>query len=227
MKKIILIPAYQPEHKLIELLGRLSCCRDMAILVVDDGSGPNYRSVFEQAELFATVLSYEENRGKGAALKYGLSFIRNHFVPPYVVVTADADGQHSAEDIIRVGDKAAENPRELILGTRKIGRKVPLRSRFGNTVTRAVFRRASGMRVYDTQTGLRGFSDQSLLFMLRVPGERYEYEMNMLLLWAGNRSSIREVWIRTIYLGDNSSSHFDTLRDSFRIYRDIFRYCRG
>lgn len=224
MKKIVLIPAYQPDHKCIELIGKLSGYPDTEIVIVNDGSGRVYEVVFEMAELYADIISCENNRGKGAALKEGLRYIQKHFEPPYVVVTADADGQHCEEDIRKIAGLAERYPDELILGSRKIQKEVPLRSRFGNTVTRWVFQRVSGERVYDTQTGLRGFTHRSLPRLIQIPGERYEYEMNMLLVWIAEKKKVRENWIHTIYLGDNESSHFDTLKDSYRIYRDILTF---
>ena len=112
----------------------------------------------------------------------------------------------------------------MILGGRKFEGKVPLRSRFGNGVTRWVFRLSTGAKVYDTQTGLRAFSDRLLPAMLDVKGERYEYEMNVLMQWAQESRPLRELPIRTVYLDGNRSSHFHALRDSARIYWEILKF---
>lgn len=223
MKKIILIPAYEPDRKLIQLLQMLSqeACE---IVVVNDGSNPSYTPLFSEAEHYAAVLTHPENLGKGEGIKTGLRYIQDHFREPFVVVTADADGQHSVPDIMRVAAAAVEKPDHLILGSRKIEKQTPLRSRLGNTITRLVFRLSTGSRVYDTQTGLRGFSHRLMPLLLHTPGSRYEYEMNVLMRFAKEQRPVDELWIKTIYLDGNSASHFDTVRDSWRIYREIMKF---
>ena len=221
--RIALIPAYQPGDQLLGILQELYM-EHYQVIVVDDGSGERYAPVFRNAENYAAVLTHPENRGKGEALKTGLTYIREHFTPPYTVVTADADGQHRIGDICQVTEKAEGNQDALILGSRKFNQDVPLRSMFGNTVTRWVFRLSTGTKVYDTQTGLRAFSDRLLSRMLSIPGSRYEYEMNVLIDCARNGVPMEEIRIETVYLDENDSSHFDTLKDSCRIYKEILKF---
>ena len=221
--KIALIPAYQPGDALLGLLQELYVS-GFRTVVVNDGSGPAYSPVFQAAAAFADVLTHEGNRGKGAALKTGLRHIRAHYAPPYTVVTADADGQHRIGDIRRVTQTAASRPDTLILGSRPMKRGVPLRSKLGNTITRWVFRLSAGSRVYDTQTGLRAFTEELTDRMLEIPGDRYEYEMNVLMDCAKTRIPMAEIPIETIYLDGNQSSHFDTVKDSCRIYKEILKF---
>ena len=115
-------------------------------------------------------------------------------------------------------------PDSLVLGVRKFENSVPLRSRFGNVLTRDVLGAFTGMKVSDTQTGLRVLPASWLKEMLDVEGERYEFEMNMLLKAKEDAIPIREVGIATIYLDENQSSHFDVVRDSLRIYKVFFKY---
>ncbi|MCX7773118.1 MAG: GtrA family protein, partial [Clostridia bacterium] len=97
-------------------------------------------------------------------------------------------------------------------------------SRFGNAVTRTIFSLLTGNRIYDTQTGLRGFSKDMLDWLLTVPGERFEYEMNMLLGAKAAGYGFHEVEIDTVYLENNQSSHFRVIADSFRIYMPILKF---
>ena len=127
------------------------------------------------------VLRHDKNRGKGEALKTGLKYIRERFERPYIIVNADADGQHRTQDIIRVADAAEMNRSRLILGSRKMEGKVPLKSRLGNSITRLVYRLSTRSAVYDTQTGLRAYSDKLIDRLIEINGSRYEYEMNMLI----------------------------------------------
>jgi len=221
--QIALIPAYQPADTLINLVIRLNDAHFQVILV-DDGSGENYRRIFSAAKRFADVLIHEENKGKGRALKTGLSYIKRHWPDNAVVVTLDADGQHSVEDAVHVAEAASKVKGALVLGCRRFSGEVPKRSRFGNTVTRFVYRAVTGTSVSDTQTGLRAFSTGLIPFMLNVEGDRYEYEMNVLLKCARKKVPIKEVEIATIYIDNNEGSHFSTFRDSLIIYRDILKF---
>lgn len=222
-KKIALIPAYMPGKEMIDTVRQLFDS-GFHVVAVNDGSGEGFDDIFRAVSNMAAVITHGENKGKGEALKTGMRYIREYFPPPYIVVTADADGQHITEDILRVSEAAEMSPDALILGSRKFDGGVPLRSRFGNTVTRAVYRLSSGQRIYDTQTGLRAFSNRLINEMLSVSGSRYEYEMNVLMEMPRRDIPIKEVTIQTVYLDGNSSSHFDTVKDSFRIYREILKY---
>ncbi len=223
-KRIALIPAYEPDEKMLEVAKELKD-NSFKVVIVNDGSGVDKDAIFTEAKSFATVISHEVNKGKGAAIKTGLRYITENCFAPFTVVTVDADGQHKVVDAIRVCERAERQKGSLILGSRKMEGKIPLRSRLGNTITRFVYRLSSGAKVYDTQTGLRAFSDSLISELVDIPGSRYEYEMNMLMTFAKENRPIEEVWIETVYLDEkNSSSHFDTVKDSFRIYKEIIKF---
>ena len=220
---VALIPAYEPGALLIDLLHDVRQAGFMAI-VVDDGSGSAYSEIFAQASLLSVVLTHEANKGKGRALKTGLIYIEEHFKGDYVVVTLDADGQHRVSDAIRACEAARKAPGTLVLGSRSLGENIPVRSRFGNTVTRCVYSLSTGLHVHDTQTGLRAFSSSLIPFLVSVAGERYEYEMNVLLECPRRRIPIKEIGIATIYIDNNSTSHFDAIKDSYRVYKEIVKF---
>ena len=220
----ILIPAYKPDDKLVALTDQLLTHDDLKLVVVDDGSGEAFRPVFEALDKRVTLISYPDNKGKGGALKTGIRYIMDHMPECERLVTADADGQHRYADIRRVLDKSEEMPGTLVLGSRAFDGDVPLRSRFGNAMTRQVFAIASGVKVRDTQTGLRGFDRDGMRLFVDVPGDRYEYEINRLLTAARAEMPIYEVTIETVYLNDNESSHFNPLKDSLRIYACILKF---
>jgi len=221
--RIALIPAYEPDSLLIDLLQNVRDAGLKAILV-NDGSGSAFSHIFEQAAGFAVILTHPQNYGKGRAIKTGLQYIRNNFNGGYTVVTMDADGQHQISDAVRICAAAERQPDTLILGSRKLQENVPLRSRFGNTVTRSVYSLSTKVRVHDTQTGLRAFSSALLPSLLDIAGERYEYEMNVLLEFARRKTPIEEIPISTIYIDNNAGSHFDTLKDSYRVYKEIIKF---
>lgn len=236
---IALIPAYEPERKLIGLTADLKE-KGFDIVVVDDGSGPEYKDIFGELEQQATVLTHSQNRGKGAALKTGLRYINKYMAytesmktaagtasvsgRDAVIVTVDADGQHLPDDVLRVAEISANRRDVLVLGSRALGRDIPARSRFGNTVTRHVYSAATGVRVHDTQTGLRAFHRSLIPRLLEIEGDRYEYEINMLMKLAAEGVPVIEERIETVYENNNSGSHFRTVRDSFRVYKEILKF---
>ena len=221
---IVLVPAYQPGDHLLGLLTELrETAPGTRVVVVDDGSSAGSARVLDAArDLGCTVLRHEKNRGKGAALKTGFRHVAEAH-PGELVVCADADGQHHVADILRVAGRARDTGR-TVLGVRRFDGAVPLRSKVGNTVTALLFRAVTGRPVQDTQTGLRAYPGDLLDWLQSVPGERFEYEMNVLLEAARAGHQIDEVVIATTYLDDNASSHFGSLTDSVRIYRPLLRF---
>ena len=219
----VIIPALNPLPILLTLLKDLQQQGLKNILLIDDGSSAEFQGVFKAAsEMGAMVLRQPVNLGKGAALK---NAFENASAQGYLaVVTVDADGQHSATDAARIARQVLEEKAPIcVLGVRSFASEVPLRSRFGNLLTRQIFRAFSSIRVSDTQTGLRGFSADLLPLLCKVPGQRYEFEMKMLLWLAEAKLPIKEIPIDTIYIDDNAHSHFNPIVDSLRIYWVLFR----
>lgn len=224
----IIIPAYKPDEKLIQLLHSLRETTDARILVVNDGSGDEYAPIFnEVSALGCTLLIHPQNRGKGAAMKTAFKFLLDEGNSDEIICTADADGQHLPKDIVRCMEESRAYPDALVLGARSFRGDVPARSRFGNSVSRWTFHILMGKRVYDTQTGLRAFSARLLPEMLSVEGDRYEYEMQVLCNAAKKKLPIREVEIETVYLEENKSSHFNPLRDAMRVYGLLLKNAFG
>jgi glycosyltransferase involved in cell wall biosynthesis len=220
---VVLLPVYQPSDRLPALLRELrDAAPEYVPVIVDDGSSAAAAPVLRQAEEFGTVLRHPGNQGKGVALKTGFAYAEQSH-PGADVVCADADGQHSVADILRVAAHVRASG-HTVLGVRRFADGVPMRSKLGNTLTQALFRAATGRTVQDTQTGLRAYPGALLGWLRTVPGERFEYEMNILLEAARAGHPIDEVVITTTYLDDNASSHFGALSDSARIYWPLLRY---
>ena len=221
---VVLIPAYKPDERLAVLVARLrGAHRDCAVLVVDDGSGAQYAPFFAAARARgAQVVSYPVNQGKGQALRTGLAHAAATW-PDADVVCADADGQHTPSDIEAVAQRVHETG-HMTLGVRRFTGPVPLRSRIGNDVTALLFRGATGWRLGDTQTGLRGYPAGQLAWLQEVRGDRYEYELSALLRAHELGMVVEQVEIATVYEPGNTSSHFRPLQDSARIYAPLLRF---
>ena len=222
----IVIPAYEPVTALIGIARELAALPVAGIVVIDDGSGPDYLGIFEQLSHLekVQVIRHAVNLGKGAALKTGINYALVHFPQIAGIVTADADGQHDPADVRKVALQFAENPGSLVLGVREFTGAIPLRSRLGNSITRGVMRLVVGQRLSDTQTGLRAIPRGLLEQMLSVPASGYEFELEMLITARQLRVPVIEQPIRTIYERDNPTSHFQPLRDSMRIYFVLLRF---
>lgn len=220
----VIIPAYKPDQTLAVIVDQLWAC-GYRIIVVDDGSGGEYEPVFAKVRDTCIVLRHPENRGKGAAIKTALRYIKNEVWDCDVIGIMDADGQHLTEDLVKLSEFSRTHRNTLVLGVRNVGKEMPLKSRLGNQITRMVFKFASGADISDTQTGLRAFGPELVTEMLKVEGDRYEYEMNVLLSFVKLGISIAEVPIHTVYQDkNNSNSHFRVFGDSLRIYRGILRF---
>ena len=234
---IILIPAYKPDQSLVRFVRALrEQDPDTEILIIDDGSGSTYAPIFTELRIDGvTVQAHPVNKGKGAALRTGIDWVKANR-PDEVIVTADADGQHLPRDIFRVGVRtetaAVAGQMSIILGVRtkpdpnagEEGTKVPLRSKIGNSATVGFFALATGARVADTQTGLRGFTPQILDWLLQIPGDKYEYEFSMLLRATRADVELVQVPIVKVYEPGNPTSHFRPLQDSALIYAPLLAF---
>ncbi len=223
----VIIPAYEPDEKLIKLMDDLNAKEISPIVVVNDGSdAAKYGAIFDEVrKRGATVIGHAVNMGKGRALKTAFNYCLCEYENLAGVITADSDGQHSPEDIIKCMEELAAHPDALVLGVRDFdGSGIPARSVFGNKTTSRVMRFLTGLSISDTQTGLRGISPDFMRFLLTEKGERFELETNMLIDTRDLGIEIREVPIRTIYLEENKSSHFNPILDSIRIYAIFFKF---
>lgn len=222
---VILIPSLEPDERLPKYVTELLENGFGHVVVIDDGSSAVTQPIFDRiAEIPGTaVLHHEVNKGKGAGLRTGYRYVLESIPEATGIITADADGQHAVKDCITLAEKLEEYDRILLLGSRDFSLPdVPKKSRYGNRITSAVFKLLYGVWLPDTQTGLRAFKRCDLAFMADVEGDRYEYEMNVLIACARAGIPMKPVTIDTIYENDNAGSHFHPFRDGWRIYKVIF-----
>ena len=219
----VIIPALNPPIHLIDYVKTLQGKGATRIVVVNDGSRAECVDVFKEISSYngCTVLTHQTNKGKGRALKTGFAYCLEQFDDVLGVITADADGQHAAEDVGKVTDALTTHD-GIVLGVRDFSEPhVPVKSYIGNRMTRYIFQLLSGQKLKDTQTGLRGISIKELPWMLKLKGERYEYEMNMLIHAIRTNVEIVEVPIQTLYFKGNSESHYRAVRDSLKILKQL------
>ena len=225
-KITVLIPAFNPDHHLLQLIDDLIDSNFNSIVVINDGSVLACAPVFEAIEMKkqCRLLRHAANLGKGRALKTGINYSLAHIQGLNGIVTCDADGQHMAEDVVKVSMVLNNNPECLVLGVREFCATVPLLSRLGNVITRSIFYILTGKCLSDTQTGLRGIPTRFIPTLISLEGEGYEYEMGMLIASKTQGIRVLEEKITTIYLNNNRSSHFKPVLDSIRIYLLLLRF---
>jgi putative flippase GtrA len=222
---ILLIPSYEPNEQLVSLIDAIQCTHDdLRIVVVNDGSPASYDPIFRAITSDrVTVVAHQRNMGKGQALKTGFAHIAEQF-PGDDVVCADSDGQHRVYDIMRVADALGGRADTIVLGARGLTGRMPLKSRIGNGLTRLVFSVSTGRQLHDTQTGLRAYPASMLPWLQAIEGDRFEYEMCVLLDAARAGYTVEEVVIDTVYLDGNASTHFRPLVDSARVYVPFVKF---
>ena len=233
IKSVVIIPAYEPSMYLVSYVKELLSSGVDEIIVINDGSSKKHNRVFKELSLLSSVTLFNNrtNRGKGYSLKTAFLYCIKNFSFDTVFATADCDGQHVAHDVINCIEKAKRNYDSLILGARNFDYKhVPKRSRFGNVTTRFLFKVLYGVKVTDTQTGLRAFSYKLLKPLCDITGDRFEYEMNCLVNFYKNNIPFIEVPIDTVYQDKpddvDKHSHFRPVVDSFKIWRVLFKHAK-
>ena len=222
MKVVPIIPALNPDDKLIKLVSELK--KDFKnIIIVNDGSESDL--IFKRLSKDCIILTHDINKGKGEALKTAFNYYLDNLSSEYLgVVCLDSDGQHLPSDVIKLSE-VLEKEDKFVLGTRLFNTKsTPIRNKLGNRITSRVFKLLYRTYLKDTQTGLRAIPNRLIKPLLRVDGSRFEYELNVLIKLVKMNEKIQEVDIKTVYLkNSNKKSHFKVLKDSIRIYKTMFQ----
>lgn len=229
---VVIIPAYNPDKKLIGVLEDLSNAGFTNIILVNDGSKKECLVIFDEArklleESFSqgVILKHSINLGQGRAYKTAFNYYLENFPSTVGVIQCDADGQHHIDDVCKCAELLVDNPACFILGERNFDQKgIPFRSRFGNKFTSLVFKLFCGMKIRDTQTGLKGIPKEAIKYLIEANGERFEYATSVLLEVKKRGITIKSFDIQTIYINENESSHFNPIKDSIRIYSVLLKY---
>lgn len=224
MKYVPVIPCYNPPEVFSNIILELYSMGVRDVIIIDDGS--NNKRIFSIANKKGyTVIEHNTNKGKGEAIKSGIRYYRKHFINKYKgIVMIDCDGQHRVWDMDKVGQEMIHSDK-FTMGVRNFNIDgVPFRNKMGNKITSLVFKWMFGVYIKDTQTGLRGVPNRLIDTVLNIDGERYEYEINMLMDIVKMKEEIKEVEIETVY--DNNRkrySYFNPFKDSYRIYKEMIK----
>lgn len=219
---IVIIPAYEPPIEFIDYAKSVAGFAKH-VVVVNDGSKEKYNKVFDEIAKLDNVvyLTYPQNHGKGYALKTAFKYCVDNFDKNDIVVTADCDGQHTQEDIINVYKACLTHLDAFVLGSRDMNApNVPKRSKMGNTSIKRMLKFFYGLKLYDSQTGLRGCSVKLCEDLAKIKGNRFDYEHSQLIYLKKHNIEIYETPIQTIYPEnvEDHVSHFRTFRDSMNVF---------
>ena len=193
MKKKIfaIIPAYNEEKYIGRIVGKTKKYVDK-VVVVDDGSKDRTASLARRNK--AIVLTHLVNLGKGAALKTGCDYAAENSA--CFIIAIDADAQHNPEDIPRFLESLKGH--DIVLGCRKLNRKMPFVLKFGNWFINKTIRFLYGVKIRDSQCGYRAFTTKAYK-KLRWKDSDYSMESEMIAKMGKYKLSYAEIPISTIY----------------------------
>lgn len=217
MRWTIVIPALNERATLRDLVQRLVPI-GAEVVVVDDGSTDG--TAESLAGLPVTVLRHAARQGKGAALRTGFAAALARGAD--AIMTMDADGQHSPDDVLRLMAAWRAHPDCLVIGARTIGReRQPLLRHAANSVADWFVSWASGRRVLDSQSGHRVYTRAAAQIALEIESTGFEFEARILIECAHAGIRWVAVPIEARYAPGLRRSHFAPVRDAWRITREV------
>lgn len=198
----VLIPAFNAEYSLTELVNRLhNAVGNVQIVVVNDGSMDRTNEV--AASIGAIVLRHEINRGKGAALQTGFDYLKKQAEVEYIL-TIDADLQHQPEDVPKFLLVQQKTNADVIIGWReRIGTQMPVHRILSNTLTSALVGIRTGIKIKDSQCGFR-LIRRSVIDRVQLESTGYEAETEFIIKAARHGFKIEFVPVQTIYSTEKS-----------------------
>lgn len=221
-KTVVIIPILEPGDDFITRLQEIVDIGLKNIIVVDDGNTAEYMPVFDRAEkLGCTIVHLGVNCGKGRALKTAFNHVLVNTPDIDVVVTADGDGTYLPEDILKVSENA--KPGTITLGCRDFNdQRIPAANRRANAFTSFVLKILGGIILSDTQTGLRSYTRDLLPYLITAPGERYEYDFNVIV--DKRKIELNEVRVSATVRQSDKLTHFKPLVDSWILIRSFLTF---
>ncbi len=223
-----------PRRDLVAVIPALNCAKTIAplvegvlravgrVIVVDDGSADETGALASKAG--AEVVRHPQRSGKGKALRDGIAAAL--ISQPAAIVLLDGDGQHDPADLPALITRWDEGDIDLVVGARLSDRDaIPPARYWTNSIGSSILSFMTGYRLEDSQSGYR-LVRASLLEAMRLCSDGYAIESEMLIKAAKRKARLAHVRVRTIYAAADElpSSHFQPVRDTFRISLSALRF---
>lgn len=214
-KICIVIPTFNNEKTIASIIKR-TLRFTYQIIIIDDGCTDHTHEQLSPYLDKITIIKNKRNRGKGYALKIGLT--KAQTMGYRYAITLDADGQHYPEDIPLFIEEIKKYPDALIIGSRTLQNKnMSKNSTFANRLSNFWFYIQTGKRLPDTQTGFRLYPLQKIKY-LKLLTTKYEAELELLVFSAWHDITIQPISIHVYYPPKSERvSHFRPFTDFARI----------
>ncbi len=227
MEKVVaIIPALNPLNSLLQFVEELITLEFEKIIIINDGSDEKYKTIFDQLNQFENciVIELEQNYGKGKALKTGFHYILKNLPKTKALLTIGAHGQHKIADVKLLITHAKVFSDGIILGVRNFNsREVPFWNSIGNQAATMLFKFLFHKRILDTQTGLRFIPTKELNWLLKVSGDSYNYDTNMLVEAIERQVPIYEIPIGHLEFKKNSIIYYDEIQNMYKVIQQIVK----
>ncbi len=225
MKCVVIIPSLEPERKLIKYIKDILKKNFCEVIVINDGSSENKKVIFDEISKIkkCKIIHHSTNKGKGAALKTAFNYLLDHKKNVQIAITADADGQHLVSDVYKLYKASYTYQEEYILGVREFGDNTPFKSKYGNMFSSFLIKALYNINLKDTQTGLRLFHKNQFKWLTGIKGDRFEYELNVLIESKKNGQNFITIPIKTVYINNNRASHFHPIKDAYKVTSQLFK----
>ncbi len=226
MNNIILIPAYKPDKKLIQLIQQIKHINNILIVLINNGNGPEYDFIFDklQYEKNLHIPFVKINKGKGYGIKFGINYILKNLTHYHNIIFADADGQHTKDDIQAIIRKCTliNMKKKLIIGDRKHTKKTPTKNYLGNTIYNFLIRTFKKIKLNDCLCGLRAISLEDSKFLLNVNENGFDFEVSSLFYLKNLSFKFDSVKISATYYKDHKT-HFKDIQNSIDLLKLIIK----
>jgi glycosyltransferase involved in cell wall biosynthesis len=214
---LVVIPSFSPPATLPQFCQSLLKLQLPGILLIDDGSPPEFLPIFEECRaLGVKILRGPKNLGKGEALRSAMRYILESSDWD-AAIFCDDDGQHSPSDIFNIAFQGKLRNLPFLMGTRDLG-KMPLKSFIGNFVMTKLLRLFWGLNLSDTQSGLRFVEKEVMAHLISIKNERFSFEMICLMKLFELGYEIHSMPIETIYFESNKRTRFKAMKDSALVF---------
>ena len=212
---VVVIPTYNNGKTLAAVIEEVYRYAD-DIIVINDGSTDDTANILEQYPAIRTI-THPVNKGKGTALKHGLSQAKKEGFR--YAITIDSDGQHFASDIPCFIEAIEKEPDTLLVGARNLASdNMPGKNTFANKFSNFWFKLETGVKLQDTQSGYRLYPLHKINVQRFYYTAKYEFELEALVFAVWGGTTVRNIPIHVYYPPQEERvSHFRPFRDFTRI----------